>query len=69
MVRTTFVSLLSLAAVLGACSGAGSGGATAPQTSTPPTAAPVVAGTDEPKQYDPGKTKDPTASPEDYYGY
>jgi hypothetical protein len=69
MVRKICVSLLSLAAVLGACAGAGSGGGTAPQTSTPPTAAPVVAGTEAPKQYDPGKTKDPSASAEDYYGY
>ena len=67
--RTTLVSLLSLAALLGACGGAGSGGATAPQTSAPPTAAPVVAGTEEPKQYNPGKTNDPSASPSDYYGY
>ena len=67
--RTTLVILLSLATVLGACGGAGSGGATAPQTSTPPTVAPVVAGTEEPKQYDYGKTKDPSASPGDYYGY
>jgi hypothetical protein len=66
MVKTTFVSLLALATVLGACGGAGSGGTTAPQTSTPPTAAPVVAGTEQPKQYDYGKTKDPSASPDDY---
>ena len=65
--RKTLISLLALAAVLGACGGAGSGGAAAPTTSTPPTAAPVVAGTDAPKQY-PGKTADPNASP-DYYGY
>jgi len=68
-VRKSLVSLLLLAAALGACGGAGSGGPAAPKTSTPPSAAPVVAGTEEPKQYNPGKTADPSASPEDYYGY
>lgn len=67
--RKSLVSLLLLVAALGACGGAGSGGAAAPKTSTPPTASPVVAGTEEPKQYNPGKTADPSASPEDYYGY
>ena len=67
--RKTLVSLVSVAVLLGACGGAGSGGASAPKTSTPPTAAPVVAGTEEPKQYNPGKTADPSASPDDYYGY
>jgi hypothetical protein len=67
IVRKTLVSLLSLAVLLGACGGAGSGGATAPKTSAP-SAAPVVAGTDAPKEYNPGKTMDPSATP-DYYGY
>jgi len=55
--------------VVAALSGCTTGGASAPKTSTPPTAAPVVAGTEEPKQYNPGKTADPSASPDDYYGY
>ncbi len=67
--RKTLVSLLALAAALGACGGAGSGGGTAPTASTPPTATPIVAGTEEPKQYNPGKTADPNASPDPYYGY
>ncbi len=67
--RKTLVGLLSLAVVLGACGGAGSGGATAPKTAAPQTAVPVVAGTEAPKEYNPGKTADPNASPEDYYGY
>ena len=67
--RKSLVSLLSLAVLLGACGGAGSGGASAPKTTTPPTAVPVVAGTEAPKEYNPGKTADPNASPEDYYGY
>ena len=67
--KTTLIGLLSLAVLLGACGGAGSGGAAGPKTTTPATAAPVVAGTDAPKEYNPGKTADPNASPEDYYGY
>ena len=66
--RKSLVSLLLLGAALGACGGAGSGGGAAPTTATPPTTAPVVAGTEEPKQYNPGKTADPSATP-DYYGY
>ena len=66
--RKTLVGLLSLAVLLGACGGAGSGGATAPKTNAP-TAAPVVAGTDAPKQYNPGKTADPSSSADPYYGY
>jgi hypothetical protein len=65
-VRKMLVGLLSLAVLLGACGGAGSGGSTAPKTAT---AVPVVAGTEAPKEYNPGKTADPNASPEDYYGY
>jgi hypothetical protein len=68
-VRKTLVSLVSVAVLLGACGGAGSGGAGAPKASTPPTTVPVVAGTEEPRQYNPGKTADPSASPDDYYGY
>lgn len=65
----TFATVLALAAVLSACGGAGAGGA-APQTSVPAkTAVPVVAGTEAPKEYNPGKTADPMASPDDYYGY
>ena len=66
--RKTLVALLSLAVVFGACGTTGSGGA-APTTAAPPTAVPVVAGTEAPKEYNPGKTADPNASPEDYYGY
>ncbi len=66
--RKTLVGLLSLAVLLGACGGPGSGGA-GPKTTAPATAAPVVAGTDAPKQYYPGKTADPNASPDNYYGY
>ena len=66
--RKTLASLLSLAALLGACGGAGSGGATAPTASPPISVAPIVAGTEAPKPYYPGKSKDPSASP-DYYGY
>ena len=66
--RKTFVSLVSVALVLSACGGAGAGGAAPSPASTQPSAAPAVAGTEEPKQYNPGKTADPNASP-DYYGY
>jgi hypothetical protein len=68
-VKTTPMSLLAIAVLLGACGGAGSGGGAAPRTSGPPASAPAVAGTEAPKQYDSGKTKDPSASPDDYYGY
>jgi hypothetical protein len=67
-VRKSLVSLFVIASALGACGGAGSGGAAAPVTSSPPSAAPIVAGTQEPKPYPGGKTADPNASP-DYYGY
>src|SRR5438105_622587 len=67
-VRKTFVSLVSVALVLSACGGAGAGGAAPSPASTPPSAAPAVARAEEPKQYNPGKTADPNASP-DYYGY
>jgi hypothetical protein len=62
----TRVSLLAFAVLLAACGGAGSGGTT-PQSAAPATNAPTVAGTEEPKQYNPGKTPSPSAS--DYYGY
>ena len=62
----TRVSLLALAVLLAACGGAGSGGTT-PKSAAPATNAPTVAGTEEPKQYNPGKTPSPSAS--DYYGY
>ncbi|HEX9495036.1 MAG TPA: hypothetical protein VGA38_04685 [Candidatus Limnocylindria bacterium] len=61
------VALFALAILLAACGGAGSGGTTAPTPGT--TAAPAVAGTEQPKQYSPGKTADPSASPDGYYGY
>jgi len=67
-VRKTLVSLMSVAVMLSACGGAGSGGASPSPASSQPSAAPAVAGTEEPKQYNPGKTADPNASP-DYYGY
>ena len=66
--RWTIVGVLGSAVLLAACGGAGSGGAAAPTASTPPSAAPVVAGTDAPKEDNAGKTADPNASP-DYYGY
>ena len=66
--RKTLVSLLSVALVLSACGGAGAGGAAPSPASIQPSAPPAVAGTEEPKQYNPGKTADPNASP-DYYGY
>ena len=66
--RKTLVSLVSVALVLSACGGAGAGGGAPSPASTQPSAAPAVAGTEEPKQYNPGKTADPNASP-DYYGY
>jgi hypothetical protein len=64
------VRLLAFAVLLTACGGAGSGG-TAPQpaqTMATATAATAVAGTEEPKQYNSGKTANPSASP-DGYGY
>ena len=66
----TRVSLLVFAVLLAACGGAGSGGAGSGGTTpsaAPATNAPTVAGTEEPKQYNPGKTPSPSAS--DYYGY
>lgn len=65
--RKTLASLVSVALVLCACGGAGGGAPS--RASTQPSAAPAVAGTEEPKQYNPGKTADPNASPDDYYGY
>ena len=66
------VSVLALAALLSACGGAGAGG-TVPQTaqtSAPAnTAKPAVAGTEAPKEYNPGKTAAPSSSPDDYMGY
>ena len=66
------VAVLVLATVLAACGGAGAGGAapqTAPTTVPAKTAVPVVAGTEAPKDYSPGKTANPSSSPEEYYGY
>jgi multidrug efflux pump subunit AcrA (membrane-fusion protein) len=63
----TRACLLAFAVVLAACGGAGSGGTTPTATRAPVTQAPTVAGTDEPKQYYPGKTASPSAS--DAYGY
>jgi hypothetical protein len=65
------MSALALAALLSACGGAGAGDAPAYRPTVAPaaTAVPVVAGTEQPKQYNPGKTADPNASPEDYVGY
>jgi hypothetical protein len=63
----TFACVLTFAVVLAACGGAGSGGTTPAHTAAPATQAPTVAGTEEPKQYYPGKTPSPSAS--DYYGY
>src|SRR5258707_15107014 len=62
------VALFALAVLLAACGGAGSGGTIAPTTSSR-TAAPAGAGTEPPKQYAPGKTADPSASPDGDYGY
>jgi ABC-type transport system substrate-binding protein len=62
------VRFLAFAVLLTACGGAGSGG-TAPQPSqTMATATSAVGGTEEPKQYNSGKTANPSASP-DGYGY
>ena len=66
------VTAFALATVLGACGGAGAGGAapqTAPTTVPAKTAVPAVAGTEAPKDYGPGKTANPSASPEEYSGY
>ena len=64
--------VIVLAALLGACGGAGSGGA-APRNATTtgpvPTAAPAGAGTEAPKDYNGGKTAGPSSSPEGYSGY
>jgi ABC-type transport system substrate-binding protein len=66
MIKTR-AGLLAFAVVLAACGGAGSGGTTPTNSAAPATQAPTVAGTEEPKQYNPGKTASPSAS--DYYGY
>ena len=67
-----FVIALWLAALLDACGGAGSGGA-APRNATTtgpvPTGVPAVAGTEAPKDYNAGKTANPSSSPEGYTGY
>jgi ABC-type glycerol-3-phosphate transport system substrate-binding protein len=60
------VTALALATLLAACGGAGAGGSTPPGAKT---TAPVVAGTEAPKEYNPGKTASPSSSPDDYYGY
>jgi hypothetical protein len=64
----TRATLLAFAVLFAACGGAGSGGAT-PPSAAPATNAPAVAGTEEPKPYNPGKTASPSASAPDYYGY
>ena len=66
------VAVLVLATVLAACGGAGAGGAapqTAPTTVPAKTAVPAVAGTEPPKDYGPGKTANPSSSPDEYFGY
>jgi len=66
------VIVLGLAALLEACGGAGSGGvAPTNATTTGPgaSAVPAVAGTEAPKDYNAGKTANPSSSPEGYYGY
>jgi hypothetical protein len=65
----TRVRLLAFAVILAACGGAGSGGTTPTTGTAPATQAPTVAGTEEPKQYSPGKTAKPSSSPDEYYGY
>ncbi len=64
--------VLAFAALLSACGGAGAGG-TVPQkvqtTGPAGTSVPVVAGTEAPKEYNPGKTANPSSSPADYFGY
>ena len=65
-------AVLVLATVLSACGGAGAGGAapqTTPTTVAPKTTVPAVAGTEAPKDYSPGKTANPSASPDEYFGY
>ena len=66
----TLVTVLVCGALLSACGGAGAGG-TAPQkaqtTAPAATAVPVVGGTEAPKEY-PGKTANPSSSPDGYYG-
>ena len=65
----TLLSALALAALLSACGGAGAGGAVPQTAQTVKTAAPAVAGTEAPKEYSPGKTANPSSSPDDYIGY
>lgn len=60
------LTAFALAAVLGACGGAGAGGAAPTGTKTGATTVPIVAGTEAPKEY---KTPAPSGSPDDYYGY
>ena len=68
----TLGSVLALAALLSACGGAGAGG-TVPQTAQTSAPAkmsgPAVAGTEAPKDYNPGNTANPSSSPDEYYGY
>ena len=66
------VIAFALSALLDACGGAGSGGAGPKNaTTTAPTvsAVPAVAGTEAPKDYNAGKTANPSSSPEGYTGY
>ena len=68
----TLVSVLALAGLLSACGGAGAGGTvprTAETSAQGKTAAPAVAGTEAPKEYNPGKTANPSSSPDEYMGY
>lgn len=68
----TLGSVLALAALLSACGGAGAGGTvpqTAPTSAPAKTSGPAVAGTEAPKDYNPGKTANPSSSPDEYYGY
>ena len=67
-----FVIALGLAALLEACGGAGSGGATprnATTTGPAASAVPAAAGTEAPKDYNAGKTAAPSSSPGGYTGY
>lgn len=60
-------ALLTFAVLLGACGGAGAGGAApSPTRAAGATQVPAVAGTEAPKDY---QTPKPSGSPDDYYGY
>lgn len=66
--RKRYLSVLVFVVLLSACGGAGSGGTITPKSSAPGTPVPAVAGTEEPKQYNSGKTPAPSSS-DGYYGY